>query len=1015
MLIQVILPVRLHSQLLPKPIRRLTVEDGLPSNNLSFTFQDSRNYLWIGTINGLCRYNGREFEQFADDPVIKASFAGNFVRAITEDSIGRIYIINQESGLSRYDYHQPEKGFEPILPGKYFPKLKGLSGNAYFLHISNQYLYVCYDDTLRRIDLATRKMELYDPLSRYPEFGPYAFTYFRPILRSGGMVTAFSRARGAVSFDVVTGRIVFRTPEKVNREIAGLTGYTRFNNIVPYLLIIGEYGRFWLFNWVTGAPVADGTIPLPKQTPLLTAGPLDDGTFCYIYDRESLFRYDPLKRRVQDCGFLLEGDKGIVTTYRGFQIMQDGNCYLLTNQGLILWDYQSEGIQNYKVRVKARSSGEISTITSFATVPGAPLLVGTTIGPMEFLDSLNQFSAASLKGRSDLQNTNCYVFTVGDQLYLANRGLYAVDPVRKQATPLLLKGSPGDLHSFMQSKVTCILADPASSRSNLWIGTSKYGLFRCDLAAREIHHVKLVTPDGDTSTHIQALAIDASHRLLVGAKLLGLFVLDPTEEQLLLHVGFDQAKDPHLPPGRLMSIVADPKENTWLIVQSVGLVRMELADQNRPTFTVYGSSYGLSNTILYAGLTDIAGNVWIGSESGIEKWDLQDQRFFHFGPEHGIIENQFREPAWKDRDGYMYFASDHYFVRFHPEELPIDTIPPLVTIRSVQVNAVNRPELNLAKEFQLKANERNIVIRFDVVEFRNPKRAMFRYRVLQKGKDPVPWTYTQQTEVSLPSLAPGDYHIDYNVANENGYWHGRDYRLVIHLPKPWYATFWFYGLCVMAGVGILYGVYRYKIREIEKIVAIRNRISRDLHDDIGSTLGSISIYSEVARQSNLEDRKDVLDKIGDASREMIEKLNDIVWSINPENDTLERMEKRMRAYASLILQPLGISFNLKMVLENPSFKLDMDQRRNIFLIFKEAVHNAAKYSGSGQIDIRLYNSHSQLTMEIRDDGKGFDPRSVPAYNGNGLKSMQERAVAIGGELTIQSQPGSGTRILLVRK
>ena len=168
----------------------------------------------------------------------------------------------------------------------------------------------------------------------------------------------------------------------------------------------------------------------------------------------------------------------------------------------------------------------------------------------------------------------------------------------------------------------------------------------------------------------------------------------------------------------------------------------------------------------------------------------------------------------------------------------------------------------------------------------------------------------------------------------------------------------------------------------------------------------------MAKHSDTAKQPMVLDKIGEASREMIEKLNDIVWSINPENDSLDKLESRMRGYASMVLQPKGIQCNVTSEGATQDLVMDMDQRRNLFLIFKEAVYNAAKYAQCQSVDISLSYFGGKLSMSITDDGIGFDPDRNGVYNGNGLKSMRERALAIKAELVIESAPGAGTKIHL---
>ncbi|HNP96023.1 MAG TPA: tetratricopeptide repeat protein [Cyclobacteriaceae bacterium] len=198
-----------------------------------------------------------------------------------------------------------------------------------------------------------------------------------------------------------------------------------------------------------------------------------------------------------------------------------------------------------------------------------------------------------------------------------------------------------------------------------------------------------------------------------------------------------------------------------------------------------------------------------------------------------------------------------------------------------------------------------------------------------------------------------------------------------------------------------------RLLEIERM---RNSIARDLHDDIGSALSSINIMSKVAlRDMQPEAAQQTFSKIGDQSAKVMESMSDIVWSINPENDSAEKLMSKMREFAVEILEPLNIQFYFHHP-EATHFTLDASQRKNLFLIYKEAVNNAAKYSNCKTIQVSISSIGKQLTLTIEDDGIGFDIENVG--RGNGLNNMAQRASALNGELQIQSQIGKGTSIKL---
>src|SRR6185436_14533673 len=185
-------------------------------------------------------------------------------------------------------------------------------------------------------------------------------------------------------------------------------------------------------------------------------------------------------------------------------------------------------------------------------------------------------------------------------------------------------------------------------------------------------------------------------------------------------------------------------------------------------------------------------------------------------------------------------------------------------------------------------------------------------------------------------------------------------------------TSWFKLLCVFAGGLILYAIYYHRMQKIRDIRRIRNKIASDLHDDLGATLSSISIMSELVNQQ-VKDQSpkasSLLEIIGSSSRNMIESVNDMVWAINPQNDSFENIIKRMRTFASEILAAKEIAFHFDFDKNLVQSKLKMDLRRNFYLIFKEAVNNTAKYSGAANTYVMIWNRENNLKMTIRDDGE----------------------------------------------
>ncbi|MBL0153705.1 MAG: hypothetical protein IPP93_09525 [Chitinophagaceae bacterium] len=204
-----------------------------------------------------------------------------------------------------------------------------------------------------------------------------------------------------------------------------------------------------------------------------------------------------------------------------------------------------------------------------------------------------------------------------------------------------------------------------------------------------------------------------------------------------------------------------------------------------------------------------------------------------------------------------------------------------------------------------------------------------------------------------------------------------------------------------------------RINRILAVEQIRNRVARDLHDDMGSTLSTINILSSMAKSKLNTDTvktSEYISKISDNSQRMMEAMDDIVWSIKPANDSMQKITARMREFATSVLEAKNIELSFRTEDSVHDVKLNMEARRDFFLIFKEAVNNVAKYSQCKQARVHISVHNSRLMLVVEDDGKGFDVQTVDS--GNGLGNMQKRAEALKGRLLIESTPGKGSRVTL---
>jgi len=213
-------------------------------------------------------------------------------------------------------------------------------------------------------------------------------------------------------------------------------------------------------------------------------------------------------------------------------------------------------------------------------------------------------------------------------------------------------------------------------------------------------------------------------------------------------------------------------------------------------------------------------------------------------------------------------------------------------------------------------------------------------------------------------------------------------------------------------------INRYRIlhrtRNLIEMEKMRNSIARDLHDDIGSTLTSINILSKVSLREHTNGDSPMsvnMQKIKDRTAEIMESMGDIVWTINPQNDSIEQMIVRMKEFTAEILEPLNINYTFKEGGDFSVMKLDIGKRKDFYLLFKEAVNNAAKYSRCNNLVIELQQEQHLLRLNIRDDGTGFNEGEV--RNGNGLRNMRGRAASMAAGIQIDTAKGRGTHIAVL--
>jgi signal transduction histidine kinase len=374
----------------------------------------------------------------------------------------------------------------------------------------------------------------------------------------------------------------------------------------------------------------------------------------------------------------------------------------------------------------------------------------------------------------------------------------------------------------------------------------------------------------------------------------------------------------------------------------------------------------------------------------------------------------------RDQRGALWFGFYQGLSRFIPEP-DAPPAPPPIFISDVKVNGSAFKKLselgNVAVEnLALASDQRQIQINFFALGFSTGETLRYQYKLGNTD-----WSeLSDQRTVNL-SLAPGSYRFLVRAVNAEGVSSQSPAVVSFSIAPPVWQRWWFLSLAALMIGGIAYATYRYRLTQLLKVERVRTRIATDLHDDIGASLSRMAILSEVVKQQtggNGNQASRLLTEIADSARGLVDSMGDIVWSIDPRRDDLQSVIRRIRQFASDVLEAKDITWELRVPPEIEKLKLDPEERQHLFLIFKEGINNVVRHgAGTKSVSLSIHVEGRHLTGEINDDGCGFTPQQPDetrsqGRGGNGLPNMRSRAEQLGGRLEIVSSPGAGTRLTL---
>lgn len=545
----------------------------------------------------------------------------------------------------------------------------------------------------------------------------------------------------------------------------------------------------------------------------------------------------------------------------------------------------------------------------------------------------------------------------------------------------------------------------------LWIGRTNFVVHGRAGAWRA-----LPTPRG--AGDVQALAEDAAGRVWVG-----------TRNGTLLLVEGDTltVKTPAELAGRngaLRTLLGTPDGALWIGTTGAGLARLQDGRCGLVT-----SAQGRRHNVVSQLALDPQRRLWGGGDRGFFLVSLAAitavaegrAPAFHsvgFGRSEGTSNLQANSGYWPNTllapDGQLWFATRNGIAVADPAAPGSNRVPPPVAIEQVRVDGQAR--LLSGAPLKLEPGVKNLSFELSAMSFTAPEHVEIRHRL--DGLD-TDWVGTPRDRTaSYAHLAPGDYTLRVRAANNDGVWSEQDATLAFIVRPYFWQALWFQlivaGGCLAATSFVAHRVAARRLsREADRIrweAALdreRTRIARDMHDQVGASLTQIALLSELAQGSGQPSGH--LPQLTTTARQAITDLDEIVWAVNPRHDNLASLFEYLGQQAVDLLRAAGLRCRVEFPADGPARHLPADFRHHLFLIVREALNNAVKYAGAGEVRLAAEIDSRGLRLAITDDGRGF-PAASANGNGNGLANMQARAEALGGECRIASQPGAGTTI-----
>ncbi|XWN36718.1 MAG: triple tyrosine motif-containing protein [Balneola sp.] len=1017
---------------------RYAVEQGLSHNTVLNLSMDERGFLWVATMDGLNRFDGLQMKVFRPNPKDSLSLTDGFIHGIHQHETGDLWVSTRDGGINI---------FNPVTESfKHFDR-----GNKEAINFPDRQLSLLYEDSRDNYWIAFfgHSSGIINPETKvyYP-----ANIVDGETGRSRSSVNAFLEfGDGSMLFTSLNG--LFYLPVKEVEKFLSNPGSSqniyavpvRYSDSNPFPnsvnMKVDSKGNFWV-NLVTSGleKMSPEFIPdFLKQS--FTSGVVRNSSDNLVVERDGFLISGYLSNQLLFVN-LETGKQTVSKLDPGINLQ--GATYLYEDPNKELWVYTWGG-GFYKLEQK-KGIALINNTTNPGTFESNFMLgfeedrdgfwLGTG-AEVQFYDSGKNTFLPLNKRLSNTQIFGIWDFEreeSGLWIVTVDKGLVFINKQELQKKEGITARRFTSDNSIIKSKnLHTIFKD---SRGWLWLGYEGEGIQIIKnpdaLIDGSVLNVSELTSgtEGErvtiSSLYIREFYEDRGGDIWVATNDSGfdrIRMQNGTVESIrnFKHDSEDEDSIPHN-DGRSIFQVTDT--TFWFATYGGGIAKWNSAADK---ITRYTTEEGLPNNSTYSILgEDNSRYIWTSTNSGLARFDTQTETFDVFTEDDGLQNNEFNTGAYLKRtNGNLIFGGINGFNIINPEELKKnDRVPPVYI---TEIELFGEPlstdtSATAIKNIELKYDQNFLSFDFAALDFENPAENRFAYKMEGVDDD---WVYSENRNFAgYPNLQPGDYTFMVKAANNDGLWNETGTSLNIRITPPWWQTLWFRLISgILLFTGVVLGVryfsqkrLREQIRKMEienKLRNERERISRDLHDHVGSQLANIMSGLALADKYNQVDNKEKSSSLmhslkGDAEV-TIKQLRETIWALNQNALDLKTFKDHLRTYfknQTAFVESINISYEIE---GDEKSRLSSTQALNLFRIIQEASQNTLKYAEAENIEIKFFRKNGALTVVIKDDGS-FKGEKKTFNGGYGFGNMKKRAEELGGEVSVKTEDGTEIKV-----